>query len=285
MNYNQLKTDSVAKLFKLLREFGKKALPLLFRKTGWERNQYMVASIVSLGEIENEDFRFIVEPRNTLERILTDNEECDSFENYSLCFERIVVLLNLPDPSMHGEERLLDPDGRIRRNICNLNAESSVFLNDIKFLDRMKSQFFQKFRTSTTYLICIFSHYVPCMLRVHACAKLIDEYVRKTNDFVIVSSEHRYWETDSKEAWTTMKQNPNIFCLAPKHYCPSKQSEEFIESYLLPWDGTDEPAFRTNQGSNMQNKRYKRYKSYKPKSKLDKSINRQLSYDAKYCFV
>jgi hypothetical protein len=35
-----------------------------------------------------------------------------------MLFSRLVVLLNLPEPCTHGEARLFDPDGKIRKTLC-----------------------------------------------------------------------------------------------------------------------------------------------------------------------
>jgi hypothetical protein len=35
-----------------------------------------------------------------------------------MLFGRLVVLLNLPKPPTHGEARLFDHDGEIRKTIC-----------------------------------------------------------------------------------------------------------------------------------------------------------------------
>jgi hypothetical protein len=61
-------------------------------------------------------------------------------------FSRLVVLLNLPEPCTHGEARLFDPDGKIRKTLCQdrylkyINAR-----HDILFLEKMKHEFYNTF--------------------------------------------------------------------------------------------------------------------------------------------
>jgi hypothetical protein len=43
-----------------------------------------------------------------------------------MLFSRLVVLLNLPGQRTHVEARLFDPDGKIRKTICQ-----DQYLNDI----------------------------------------------------------------------------------------------------------------------------------------------------------
>jgi hypothetical protein len=69
-----------------------------------------------------------------------------------MLFSRLVVLLNLPEPYTHGEARLFDPDGKIRKTIYQdrylkyINAR-----HDINFLGKMKHEFYNTFGAYSKY--------------------------------------------------------------------------------------------------------------------------------------
>ena len=160
MNYDEPVRDlfektSVAKLFHHLRDFGRKSLPLFSGRVYREQGQFIVAALISTTEIEREDFRFIMEEKRTLSQkiVAAKNDTLTVYENYSLSFDRLVVLMNLPWPKTHGEARLLDPEGCLRRNICKTNCDKII---DEDYLGRMKMQFMQKFGKCETILFAYF---------------------------------------------------------------------------------------------------------------------------------
>ncbi|CAC5377445.1 unnamed protein product [Mytilus coruscus] len=267
--HGRVKVESVAILMRLLRDFGRNTLPLLSRKVPFIQKQFVAATIVSLREIVNEDFQVIVEPKNQVDQLLArKNTDMHMYENYSLYFNRIAVLLNLQEPNMHGEARLLDPVGNIKKDMGLISYNEYHYTNDIKFLERMKYQFYQSCGRNTEYIICIFSHHVPCTLKTHQCARLIDEFSKRTNEFLIISYEDVFYDTDEDETWNILSHNSNTFCLHPFYFCPPKKSDKNIETYLLPWDEEEEPVCRRISRRLMRGLSNKRYRTEKKKKKI-----------------
>ncbi|VDI16739.1 Hypothetical predicted protein [Mytilus galloprovincialis] len=260
--------ESVSILMRLLRDFGRNTLPLLGRKVPFIQKQFVAATIVSFREINNQDFQVIVEPRNQVERLLARKDtDINMYENYSLYFNRIAVLLNLQEPNMHGEARLLDPMGNIKNDMGLISSEEYHYTNDIKFLERMKYQFYQSCGRNTEYIICVFSHHVPCTLKTHQCARLINEFSKRTNEFLIVSYEDVFYDTDEDVALNILSHYSRIFCLYPVYFCPPKKSDKNIETYLLPWDEEEEPVCRRISRRVMRAVSNKRFRTEKKKRK------------------
>ena len=71
-------------------------------------------------------------------------EQIDNYEDYSLVFNRLVVLMNLPAESRantHGETRLVDLKGILRRKLLSNKKAKLKRCKGIDFLSRMKTQF------------------------------------------------------------------------------------------------------------------------------------------------
>lgn len=153
---------SAVKFIKSLKDFGEKSMPLFKGKVDYEMKQFVAAAIVSFDEIDQEDHGIKEEANRKLENALTTKNDSDIYHNYSLSFERLVVLMNTPRTVRHGEARLLDPSGDIRKKILKTDFNSSRIKNDETiFLNTLKESFVSKFNHNK-YIICIFSHFIPC---------------------------------------------------------------------------------------------------------------------------
>jgi hypothetical protein len=81
----------------------------------------------------------------------------------------------LHEPRTHGEGRLFDHDGKIRKTICQ-----DQYLNDINachhvdVLEKMKYDFHGTFKGNEKYVICMFSHYLPCTEPEHLCSRVVN---------------------------------------------------------------------------------------------------------------
>jgi ribonucleotide reductase alpha subunit len=128
--YDRLRIDAFAKFHRSLREFGMKAMGFIEEQVpGQTRRQFVTAAIVSCREIEMEDLKCIIDANNKLNILQTTNTKV-KFQDYFLLFKRVVVILNLPSPSIHGECRLFDPYCRIRKEICEIYNPSDFKQTD-----------------------------------------------------------------------------------------------------------------------------------------------------------
>ena len=271
----------VATFFKL-RDFGRRAMLRLDSIVQTGQMQFIVAAIMSRTEIEKQDFT-VIKDANTLLRKMQE-EQTDNYEDYSLVFNRLVVLMNLPESraKTNGEARLVDPKG-ILKLLSNKRAKLKR-CKDIDFSSRMKKQFYRIYQKSVKYVICIFSQNIPCTEENHDCAKLLDVFATCCHEELIVSSEFYYITTDYRRAWSIMKRNDNIFCLPPNLYCPVRKTDENIESYLLPYDEAEEPqCTRIRRRSRYINKAFNLTSNiYRTKRKQRKEFHRQNSDKLKY---
>ena len=142
--YDRMRIDNFSKFHRSLREFGMKAMGFIEEQVpGQTGRQFVTAAIVSYREIEMEDLKCIIDANNKLNILQTTNTKV-KVHDYFLLFKRVVVILNLPSPKIHGECRLFDPHCRIRREICEMNNPSDFKrTNNIHFLNKMKQHFFQ----------------------------------------------------------------------------------------------------------------------------------------------
>lgn len=139
-------------------------MPLFKGTVEFEMKQFVAVAIVSYDEIDQEDLGIIEEANRKLEIALTTKNNSNIYHKYSLSFERLVVLMNTGTHRMvrHGEARLLDPSGDIRKKILESEFNSLRINNDdTVFLNILKKSFFSKF-DHEKYIICIFSHFIPC---------------------------------------------------------------------------------------------------------------------------
>ncbi|CAC5420345.1 unnamed protein product [Mytilus coruscus] len=151
---------------------------------------------------------------------VTVSDRCrDDFrDNYYVLFNRLVLLLNLPvaNTSVHGEARLLDFDSQLRQEICNpCNFEHE---NNANIFQQMEKQFFEEFGDEEKYIICMFSHYIPCTISGHQCAELIQKFSTKHGKQIILSYDRAFDKTNQKIARNIMNDNKNVFCVPPAYY-------------------------------------------------------------------
>lgn len=261
---------SVAKFCKSLKDFGERSMPLFKDQVRYEMKQFVAAAFVSNEEIKNEDIGIIQEADRRLTNALATKNVSDIYDNYSLSFNRLVVLMNTSEPKRHGEARLLDPSGVIRHTILTPPFNSScIDEEDMNFLQILTEHFVRKFEHDR-FIVCMFSHFIPCTESKHQCARLVDEFAKLNNE-VIISSENVYYETDHETAWKVMKSNDRIYCLPPKELCSNSNQS-------TPLYDVDEPLsprmLRRENRARVQSNPYQR-----PEKKKKKGFSRQKSYD------
>ena len=65
-----------------------------------------------------------------------------------------------------------------------------------------------------------------------------------------------------------MKESDNVFCLSPKYFCPSTESDEDIETFFMPWHLIDEPVLgRIRKRYKNRRSNFKLHRTEKKKRK------------------
>jgi hypothetical protein len=223
-----------------LREFGTDVIGLFNDQLHDQTKQFVVAALVSVREIETTDLSIITAANLKFQSLCSSGREF-KLDEYYMLFSRLVVLLNLPEPCTHGEARLFDPDGKIRKTICQdrylkyINAR-----HDIHFLEKMKHEFYNTFGPNEKYVICMFSHFLPCTDPRHLCSRVLCEFATKHKEQLIVSYQH-VWDffANRNKAWNLMRRNDNIYCMHAKDVCfnpkiqlPGINIEDTIDEWL-----------------------------------------------------
>ncbi|CAC5372138.1 unnamed protein product [Mytilus coruscus] len=206
-----LKVESVSLLMRLLRDFGRNTLPLLIRKVSFIQKQFVAATIVSLREIISEDF---------VRSLLNQGIKWSDYwpEKIPICTLHIALTIGY---------------------FTRFNYNMAIYcLRCIKNTPTRGARIIVvRDRNGTPHQSTVgFCGHVPCTLKTHQCARLIDEFSKRTNEFLIISYENVFYDTDEDEAWNILSNNSSIFCLQPLYCCPPKKSDKNIETYLLPWD-------------------------------------------------
>jgi hypothetical protein len=223
-----------------LREFGTDVIGLFNDQLHDKKNQFVVAALVSVREIETTDLSIITAANLEFQSLRRSGSEF-KLDGYNMLFSRLVVLLNLPEPCTHGEARLFDPDGKIRKTLCQdrylkyINAR-----HDIHFLEKMKHEFYNTFGPNEKYVICMFSHFLPCTDPRHLCSRVLCEFATKHKEQLIVSYQHVwYFSANRNKAWNLMRRNDNIYCMHAKDVCfnpkiqlPGINIEDTIDKWL-----------------------------------------------------
>lgn len=194
-----------------LKEFGESSMLAVFKdKVRYEIKQFVAAAITSDEEFQKQDTKIITEAKSKFEEVIETKDFSGIYDNYSLSFNRLVVLVNTPRLKRHGEARLLDPFGDIRKSIFKYPFDGSFINdNDINFLVKLKKMFLDEF-DHNRYLLVIFSHFIPCTEPNHQCAQIVNRFAEQQNTKVIVSYENVYDLTDEAEALEIMKSNDKI---------------------------------------------------------------------------
>ena len=204
-----------------------------------KKKQFVVAALVSVREIETTDLSIITAASLKFQSLRRSGREY-KLDGYYMLFSRLVVLLNLTEPCTHREARLFNPDGKIRKTICQdrylkyINAR-----HDIHFLKQMKHEFYNTFGQNEKYVICMFSYFVPCTEPKHLCSWVLCEFATKHKEELIVSYYHVWNGSNPNNAWNLMRRNDNIYymhatdvCFTPKIQLPGMDIEDTIDEWL-----------------------------------------------------
>ncbi|CAC5370005.1 unnamed protein product [Mytilus coruscus] len=140
--YGYFDSKSISVFPYLLRGLGRRILKQLNRTLEEPIAQFFISVIVSYSEIACRNTKVICQSEREWESLDRNMECLWRFDQYSLSFNRLVFLLDHPNPSLHGEARLLDPDGTIRRQIYDSLYKRKIDKEKThNFLAVMKEQF------------------------------------------------------------------------------------------------------------------------------------------------
>ncbi|CAG2252083.1 unnamed protein product [Mytilus edulis] len=253
--------------------------PYLLRGLGWyiltklnktlkeSRNQFLISVIMSYNEVANRKTKVIRQAEKEWDSLDWNLKYLWKYDKFSVSFNRLVLLLNNSNPSIHGEARLLDPDGIIRRQICDGSYTSKIEKEPTNnFLALMKEQFIKEFGEKEKYVLVMFSNFIPCTAPGHKCSELLTEYATRYDEQILIGYNVVYHDTDTNLSLRLMTDCANIYCtnlkdlrLELKRRKSAKEAEhdEKLETYLF--DDEDYPNFKRivrrfrNRSSKMMN--------------------------------
>ncbi|CAG2244725.1 unnamed protein product [Mytilus edulis] len=124
--YGYYDAKSIAYFPYLLRGLGWHILRKLNKTLKESRRQFLISVIVSYNEVATRNTKVIRHAEKDWDSLDWNLKYLWKYDQYSVSFNRLVFLLNHPVPSIHGEARLLDPDGTLRRQICDSSYKSKI---------------------------------------------------------------------------------------------------------------------------------------------------------------
>ncbi|CAC5420346.1 unnamed protein product [Mytilus coruscus] len=288
--YGHFDAKSISFFPYLLRGLGLRILKKLNSTLNEPREQFIISAIVSYNEIACRNTEVIREAEGEWESLNSDSLR---FDHYSLSFHRLVFILNNHNPSIHGEARLLDPDGTTRRQIFDRPYQNKIGKESShNFLAVMKEQFFKQFGENEKYVLIMFSHYIPCTLPGHMCAELLSEHSQSCGEQILIGYTNVYQDTDHNFALRLMNKSDNIHCIKQKDLklnCRKNAKEtrhepdedsDILETYLF--DDEDYPNFKRmvkrfrNRSSKIKNR------NRKIKKRIPKYLDRVHSSGDRY---
>ncbi|KAH3737693.1 hypothetical protein DPMN_044286 [Dreissena polymorpha] len=166
------------------------------------KKQFVMACIVSEQELVFKDFSFMENFKKYIHVLATEQVDQIPISDGYFMKGRSIYLRNNCN---HGEARLLDPDGEIRREItCNPHT---VVDDGNNFLHDMELSFREQFGDSTRPYLLIYSHYVPCTIPLHFCAGLLKQFVKKTGYNVLVGYTDVFFQSNREHALSTLRKS------------------------------------------------------------------------------
>ncbi|KAH3735260.1 hypothetical protein DPMN_041724 [Dreissena polymorpha] len=167
------------------------------------KKQFIMACLVSEQELVLKEFAVMENFKQYIHVLATQSvDQIPISDGYFMKLPKSIYLRNNCN---HGEARLLDPDGEMRRKITsNTQAvvdECNTFLQD------MELSFREQFGDSTRPYLLMYSHYVPCTIAKHFCAGLLKQFVRKTGHNVLVGYTDVYCKSNCEKALKTLRES------------------------------------------------------------------------------
>ncbi|KAH3741868.1 hypothetical protein DPMN_048598 [Dreissena polymorpha] len=166
------------------------------------KKQFVMACLVSAQELISNDFSFLENFKQYIQLLATKPVDQIPLSDGYYMKGRSIYLRNNGN---HGEARLLDPDGELRREITSkphkIVNECNTFLLD------MELSFRKQFGDSMTPYLLIYSHYVPCTIPEHFCAELLKQFVRKTGYNVLVRNTDIFCKSNCDNALKTLRES------------------------------------------------------------------------------
>ncbi|XP_045184869.2 uncharacterized protein LOC123542900 [Mercenaria mercenaria] len=245
-------SDPKNQFMKKLMDFGKEKVKEMIPR-GDTCNQYVVACIASEEELE-ERYSTIIEDAGKGSPETTDTYYFS---------KRLVVILN--KHHWHGEARLLDPTGRLWETVTTEKdkKDDREPFEGRYFVGKMRENF--PAEVWGTPKLVLFSHYIPCTIPRHQCARLIEEYVNTTGTEIILSYERSHGDTDEERAYAILSRNKEYITII----LPWKQDQEAIveqaESFLE----------RMERGTKRDRKKHKKRKERETENTTESSQHRQ----------
>ncbi|KAH3829928.1 hypothetical protein DPMN_103159 [Dreissena polymorpha] len=163
------------------------------------KKQFLMASLVSTTELFDMDFSLLRDFQQHLETLRTDQQRRQITSTRLIRHKRTIFILNIfsDNKYTHGESRLLDPTGDIRRkmNICSEHTDMSGKDVDL-YLEKMRREFYFMYPAHFKPSLVMYSYYVPCTCAEHNCALAVSEFSKQAKENVYVGYSDVFRATD-----------------------------------------------------------------------------------------
>ena len=293
---SQLGTKNVARFMIRLKDVGMEANYLIrkaIEESSLQKRQFVISMLVSPDEVRNEDMSEIIafqEHLLNLDTLISEKEErgneCNNTGDYQskltcsrryILKNRICVLLNSPWREVHGEARLLDPNGEFLTELL----EKPMNREEYNYLDSMRESFYNIYEDHVEYVIMLFSFNIPCTVPEYMCSKLIGRFVEKKGETVIVAYDKTFYSTNKELALSNMRDS-GAYILA-RNLCRKEVNKEILMKWCVKdlkgiffrivVEDTDVADYVNSQTQIERAKRYIRKKERKTLKRFVKPFN------------
>ena len=243
---SQLGMKNVTRFMIRLKDVGMEANYLIRKAIGessLQKRQFVISMLVSPDEVMNEDMSEIIafqEHLLNLDKLISEKEkrgnECNNTNNHRpkltlsgryILKNRICVLLNSPWREVHGEARLLDPNGEFLTELL----EKPMNREEYNYLDSMRESFYKIYEDHVEYVIMLFSFNIPCTVPEYMCSKLIGRFVEKNGETVIVAYDKTFYSTNKELALSNMRDS-GAYILA-RNMCRKEVNKEILMKWCV----------------------------------------------------
>ncbi|CAC5390286.1 unnamed protein product [Mytilus coruscus] len=257
-----------------LRGLGLRILRKLNKNQDNRWKQFLISAIVSVNEIINMDKTCVTEANKEWSKYPWNSKQKTIS---AILLKRVIFLLNRSRERTHGEARLFDAEGKIRRQISDRSSLEYIDMEFNTYLQQMKDRFIETFGGDEKYIIILFSHYIPCTEPGHMCSRLLGEFSTQFNEQLIVAYMDVFKNTSCKDSLKFIKDNNNNCCFSLRDFTKDQR-----DTFKIEYEYVD---IQINTATSIQklsyeeddyiSRRMKRRRKYKTRYKKIKSGPRE----------
>lgn len=240
--------------------------------TLYRKNQFIVAVLVTVDEILTENISVL----NLFEKhVMTKVTPC-FVSNRVIQHDRCAFVMNASTKYFHehGECRLFDPGRKILFKLIDSEYEARGAENgfkkrksyksnpsDQKLFHNMNDSFERTFNSRQKAVLLLYSHYIPCTVPFHECAKLLREFVKDSGRDTVVGYEEDYKFTDQTESHKWLSEaNITVFSGLQIRQEMERQYKPLFPDSIENWGDIEQDCWYYNTADDLvdsyPNRRY-----------------------------